>query len=187
MLGDVYDSDIVTNIKGHSESIVSVQNMFGKGWNDGYPQMFAKLDKQVIWTHPYVEDLAIEPKGLYNYMLPILSECFVGMLPADEPWPGKRAEKFKPYVSKKQSPLRISAFKKLGLSKLLMNRLTQVLSDAKVVLNCSANEKDMEVLFGLLPLCVLTGRTDILKEVIESEKNISATVKTEAKRYIEEV
>lgn len=187
MLGDVYDSDIVKNIKGHSESIVSVQNMFGKGWNDGYPQMFAKLDKQVIWTHPYVEDLAIEPKGLYNYMLPILSECFVGMLPADEPWPGKRAEKFKPYVSKKQSPLRISAFKKLGLSKLLMNRLTQVLSDAKVVLNCSANEKDMEVLFGLLPLCVLTGRTDILKEVIESENNISATVKTEAKRYIEEV
>lgn len=44
----------------------------------------------------------------------------------------------------------------------------------------------MEILFGLLPLCVITGRIDVLKEAIETESGISSAVKTEANRYIEE-
>lgn len=47
--------------------------------------------------------MLIEPKGLYNYMLPVLSECFIGSLPALETWPSKRAEKFQPYVSEENS------------------------------------------------------------------------------------
>lgn len=184
-LGNEYNFDITDELKGYDEQIVSIQNMFGKGWGDALPQAFTKLKKQVIWTHPYVEDMIIEPKGLYNYMLPILSECFVGALPALEMWPAKRAAKFQPYVSKKKQPLRISAFKRLGLSKLLLNQLTLILSDAKGILENPTKDKDMEMLFGLLPLCVLTGRADILKDVIETESGISNSVKAEAARYIE--
>lgn len=185
-LGSECDSDVVDGIKEFSDPIVSIQNMFGKGWSDILPHTFTKLKKQVIWTHPYVEDMIIEPKGIYNYMLPILSECFVGTLTALEMWPGKRAAKFQPYVSKKRQPLRISAFKRLGLSKLLLNQLTLILSDAKEILENPAKDKDMEILFGILPLCVLTGRLDILKDVIETESGISNAVKAEAERYIEE-
>ena len=185
-LGNECDFDVADGIKEFSEPIVSIQNMFGKGWADTLPQAFTKLKKQVIWTHPYVEDMVIEPKGLYNYMLPILSECFVGALPALEMWPSKRAAKFQPYVSKKKQPLRISAFKRLGLSKLLLNHLTLILSDAKGILETPARDKDMEILFGMLPLCVLTGRLDILKDVIETESGISNSVKAEAARYIQE-
>ena len=39
---------------------------------------------------------------------------------------------------------------------------------------------------GLLPLCVVTGRIDILRDVIESENGISSAVKAEAARYFEE-
>ena len=186
-LGNECDSDVADGIKEFSESIVSIQNMFGKGWVDTLPQTFTKLKKQVIWTHPYVEDMVIEPKGLYNYMLPILSECFVGMLPALEMWPSKRAATFQPYVSGKKQPLRFdSAFKRLGLSKLLLNQLSLILSDAKGILENPAKDTDVEILFGMLPLCVLTGRLDILKDVIETESGISNSVKNEAARYIEE-
>lgn len=75
-LGDECDLSIVERISEADDSIVSVQNMFGKGWTDALPQKFTRLKKQIIWTHPYVEDMLIEPKGLYNYMLPVLSECF---------------------------------------------------------------------------------------------------------------
>ena len=44
----------------------------------------------------------------------------------------------------------------------------------------------MELLFGLLPICVLTGKVDILKDVLESEGNLSNSVRAEAERYIEE-
>lgn len=186
VLGDECNLSIAERISEADDSIVSVQNMFGKGWADTLPQKFTRLKKQIIWTHPYVEDMLIEPKGLYNYMLPILSECFIGAFPASKLWPGKRIAEFKPYISQGEHPLRISAFKHLGISKLLLNRLTHILSDAKAILDNSAKDKDMEILFGVLPLCVLNGKLDVLKNVIESESGISKSVKDEAARYIEE-
>lgn len=185
-LGNEFGLDGVSGIENCNEHIFSVQNMFGKGWADIIPQTFTKLKKHVVWTHPYVEDMAIEPKGLYNYMIPILSECFVGSIPALEPWPGKRSDNFQAYVSKKKLPLRIAAFKRLGLSKMLLSQLELILSDAKAILDNPSKEKDMELLFGLLPICVLTGKVDILKDVLESEGNLSNSVRAEAERYIEE-
>lgn len=185
-LGNEPANNIAEAVADYDECIVSVQNMFGKGWQDELPQSFTKLKKQVIWAHPYVEDMVIEPKGLLNYMLPVLSECFIESIPVGETWPTKRAETFNAYASTKKQPLKIAAFKKLKLSKLLANRLTIVLSDAKTILNQPAKDKDMEILFGLLPLCVITGRIDVLKEAIETESGISSAVKTEANRYIEE-
>ena len=61
-----------------------------------------------------------------------------------------------------------------------------MLCDAKELLGNPSADKDIEVLLGLLPLCVVTGRIDILKEVIETESGISSAVKAEAARYIEE-
>lgn len=180
------DVDIADKISQFGDSVVAIKNMFGKDWNDTFPQAFAKFKGQTVWTHPYVEDMGIEPKGLYNYMIPILSECFIENPLNLEIYPGKRNDNFQPYVSEKKRPLRISAFKQLGLSKLLLNQLTCVFSDAKGVLEEPSKDKDMEILFGLIPLCVLTERLDILKDVIEHEDGISKSVKDEAARYIQE-
>lgn len=186
-LGNEYDYDIVDEMQKNSEPVVSIGNMFGKGWSDTLPQAFSSLKMQVIWTHPTAEDLPIEPKGLYNYMLPVLSESFIGMLPAQTLWPGKRTQKnFKAFASPLQKPLKLAAFKRLGLSKLILNKLTLVLCDAKELLGNPSADKDIEVLMGLLPLCVVTGKTDVLKDVIEAENGISSAVKAEAARYIEE-
>lgn len=186
LLGDGCDHDIASGIRDHGERIISVRNMFGRGWSDGLPQALGQLPKQVLWTHPYVEDLMIEPKGLYHYMLPLFSECFIQAVPSLDLWPGKRAEGFKEYTSAKRSPLRLAGFKRLGLSRLLLSRLESVLSDAKVMFDTPAKEKDMEVLLGLLPLSVLTGRRDALREAVESESDISRAVKEETARYLEE-
>ena len=61
-----------------------------------------------------------------------------------------------------------------------------MLSDAKSILDQPAKDKDMEILFGLLPVCVITGQIDVLKEAIETESGISAPIKAEVTRYIEE-
>ena len=119
-------------------------------------------------------------------MLPVLSECFVEEIPVLDLWPSKRVAKYKEYIAGKTQPLKINSFKRLKLSKLLLKQLTLALSDAKAIFNQPGKDKDMEILFGLLPLCVITGRTDILKETIETENGISSAVKAEAMRYIEE-
>lgn len=187
MLGDESDISMEKTISKSAEPIVAVQNMFGKGWEDTLPQRLMKLKKQIIWTHPYVEDMLVEPKGLYNYMLPILSECFVESVSTFQIWPGKRAEEFHPYEPKEKRPLRLSAFKRLGLSKIIWERLTRVLSDAKCILENPTKDKDLELLFGVLPFSVLTGRLGVLKDVIENESGISSLVKAEVARYIEDM
>lgn len=188
-VGNTCDYAIAGRVEQYNEQIVLIQNMFGKGWIDILPREFDGVsEKHIIWSHPYAEDLVVEPKGLYNYMLPILSECFVGLkkVPLVGVQPGKQAAEFRPYVHPETKTLQLSGFKKLGLSRLVRQRLEVVLTDAKAVLENPQIEKDVEFMCGLLPLCVLTGKTDVLKETIESENGLSKAAKKAAARYIEE-
>ena len=99
---------------------------------------------------------------------------------------GKRSEDFIGYVPKDTHPLRIAAFKKLGISKALLRQLSRVISDAKVMVDSPERAKDMEMLFGVMPICVLTGRLDVMREVLEAESGISSAVKAEAERYLKD-
>ena len=42
----------------------------------------------------------------------------------------------------------------------------------------------MEMLFGVMPICVLTGQLDVMREVLAAESGISSAVKAEAERYL---
>ncbi len=186
ILGSEYDNDMVNIVKSYNEGIVSIHNLFGKGWSETLPETFAKMKKHIFWSHPYVEDLVVEPKGLYNYMLPMFSECFVETLRTNVAWPSRRSDKFKAFVSKEKHPLCLKSLTRLGLSKFTLNKLEVVLSTAKELLDKKAKEKDLEVMFGLLPFSVLMGKTSVLKDVIETENGISEVVKEEAMRFLEE-
>ncbi len=183
-----YDSGITDAVENADDPVVAVDNMFSRGWADILPQTLGSSRKQIIWTHPYAEDLAVEPLGLYNYMLPVLSECFIGADAVSETifTPGRRADGFIAYSRGKRHPLRTAAFRRMGLSRFLIQRLETVLTDAKSILDSATGEKDLEFLFGILPLCVLTERPDILRDVIESESGLSGSVKDEAVRYLGE-
>ena len=185
-IGNGIDNSTCDCIHAASEHIIFVHNMFGNGWTDTLPQVIRDSEKQIVWTHPFVEDLQIEPKGLYNYMIPVFSESFVEAYHSADIIPGKRTENFRPFSPQKRKSIRVPEIKKLGFSKLFLNQLEQILSDAKSLLDTPAREIDIDILFGLLPLSVLTGRTDILKEVIESKSGISNSVKAEAARYYSE-
>ena len=74
--------------------------------------------------------------------------------------------------------------KKLGLSRLMLSRLEKVLADAKCI--GSISDTSMECLFGMLPMCVLSGKQEALTELLDSEKNIKSEVRAELQRYVEE-
>jgi hypothetical protein len=98
----------------------------------------------------------------------------------------KRAGNFKAYRSGKKKPLRITSWKRLKLSKMVFNRMERILSDVKQIMDQESYAKDIEILLGILPMAVLTGKREILKDLLEEEKNISREVRAEVERYIEE-
>lgn len=181
------NSCIVDSVANEPEQIVSVSNMFGRDWNDTLPQDFEQINnKRVIWTHPYVEDLSIEPKGLFNYMIPVFSECFVSTYDKRRIIPGIRKKDFDAFSMNEEKPFLISSISKLGLSKKQQNGMKKTLSCAKKILGDPNKEKDLEVLFCVLPFSVLFGRKDILKEIIDLENGISNSVKAEVSRFIDD-
>lgn len=66
----------------------------------------------------------------------------------------------------------------------MLNRLEKVLADAKCM--GAISDTSMECLFGMLPMCVLSGNQEALAELLDSEKNIKSEVQAELQRYIEE-
>lgn len=186
IIGNGLGYDIPTMLNNCNENIISVRNMFGEGWNDELPQMLCKCNKQIFWTHPYTEDMLLEPKGLYNYMIPIFSETFAESITDFAYYLSKRSSGFEPFDLKNKSTLRVGAIKQLGISNILLNQIETVLSGAKAILKDNKHNCDLEILFGLLPLSVLTQKTDVLKEAIENEATVSEFVKVIASKYCNE-
>ena len=162
--------------------MAAVQNPFHPDWiscishfNNGF----------ALWLHPFTEDLQIEPRSLYHYAYPVFTECFVDQIPSAENMDaGQETVEYDEFKPDPKYRAKVGTVKKLGLSRLMLSRLEKVLADAKCM--GAISDTSMECLFGLLPMCVLSGKQEILPELLDSEKNIKPEVKAEIQRYIEE-
>ena len=175
--------DIPDALSCQTSPLIAVENPFNPEWISQLTQ--AQPYQCTLWLHPFTEDLLIEPKGLWNYVYPVLTECFVDRPPADEKMiAGQIQNDFKGFEPDTQYRAKLSLIKNLGISKLLQNQLQKVLSDAK----CMSRNTDtsIEYLFGLLPLSVVHGKLELLSEAVNEEKGLPLNIQSEIKRYIEE-
>lgn len=175
------DCDAISEYK--KSSLAAVANPFHPDWIMCIPQ--TSNSGFTVWLHPFIEDLQIEPRSLYNYVYPVFTECFVDQPPlGDKMLAGQKKEIYAEFQSDEHYRAKMGPIKKLGLSRLIIKRLQTVLADAKCM--GAVSDLSMEYLFGLLPLSVLGGKQQLLAELLEEEKNLTAEVKTELQRYIEE-
>lgn len=175
------DLDAITEYK--KSLLAAIANPFHPDWIMCIPQ--TSNNGFTIWLHPFIEDLQIEPRSLYNYVYPVFTECFVDQPPLGEKMlAGRKKETYAEFQADEHYRAKMGPIKKLGMSRLIVNRLQTVLADAKCM--GAVSDLSMEYLFGLLPLSVLGGKQQFLAELLGEEKNLTAEVKTELQRYIEE-
>lgn len=72
-----FDLNALDKLEQSDDKLIIVRNIFNSKWVNYIPRLVNLVDKQVIFTHPFIEDLRIEPESLYNYMLPIFTELFI--------------------------------------------------------------------------------------------------------------
>lgn len=195
-LGDGNRSELYNYIEQQQEQVVVIKNMFSQGWTDELLLLMLKSEKYIFWTHPYVEEMMIEPRGIYNYGLPLLTELFLENFPSDDWFHGKRADDFDELqIETELKKLSLRTIKDLNLSPFLYNRLERVISEAKIIskyaedisFNKKVNETDMEILFGVLPFAILLGKNELLTELLDSNgAAMSSQVKHIIHRYVEE-
>ena len=61
----------------NGESIVIINNFLVSGWINRLPEILSQKDIFYVATHPYAEDIQVEPKSLYGFMLPLFTELLV--------------------------------------------------------------------------------------------------------------
>lgn len=69
-----YEPSILNKIESLKAKVVVVRNPFESNWIDKLASISVSSDKFIILTHPFIEDLIIEPKSVYSYFIPLFTD-----------------------------------------------------------------------------------------------------------------
>lgn len=165
-----YSPGVVKECISDDGQIVTVVNPFNSNWINHISDITALSGKLIIAVHPFAEDLLIEPRGLYNYMLPILTEIFVDRTPTRNYAGGYLGRGFQNYIPA-EPQRKILLAGKLSMSSIVQRRLKQILSDIKAL---SGNASvDIDILFGILPYAYVTGNSKMITEELPEDYPLS--------------
>ena len=169
-----YDSKAIETCMRDGGSIVALLNPLNANWINHFPLLTAGKEKFIIAVQPFAEDLWVEPRSLYHYVLPVLTEPFVDQTASRNFTGGCICEDFQehpPTTPQKSVPLAA----KLSMPILAQNRLRQILADIKVL---SGNDcADYDFLFGALPYSYVTGQIEKFQEEVQNGSLLSRNTK----------
>ncbi|MDO4542970.1 MAG: hypothetical protein Q4C01_00340 [Clostridia bacterium] len=92
-----FANHIITEIGANGEDIVIIKNLFSSSWMNRLPDILSHEDIFYLATHPFAEDIQVEPKSLYGFILPLFTEFFVDKKAVGKYYGGYFADDFSPY------------------------------------------------------------------------------------------
>ena len=104
-----YDTDCLPD---KLEPIVEIRNILSANWTIRLPEIIAARKSFFIATHPFAEDIQVEPRGLHDFMLPVFTEFVIENISTNDFWEGYLSDDFKEYavsdkIEKKIVPAKI--------------------------------------------------------------------------------
>lgn len=175
-----YDAQLMDTCISSDDRIVRISNAFCGNWIARIPGIIKKSDPYFYVVHPFAEDIQIEPKSLFAYMLPVFTEVLLDKAPTGNMLGGIMSEGFKKYASSKVNKTHMKLLSDLRVSPLVANNIQSVLSDMHGMLNDTS--ADWDALFALFPYAYATMQTSTFFDAINNpDKNklqLSNGVKT---------
>ncbi len=179
-----YDNQKIIDIGANGENIVIINNLLASGWMNRLPEILSQKDIFYVATHPYSEDIQVEPKSLYGFMLPLFTEFFVDKKATGKYFGGYFADDFKPYSAPNGIYRDLKIPSRFMLSSLVKNQINSLVSTMHGIY--SATTVDDEFLFAILPVAYASLSIDELKEAIaDPQKGI--TMSANLKRNLQYV
>jgi hypothetical protein len=169
-----YSKDAIKQVLSSEDEIIIVKNPFAAKWIDDVIHLVEESNKFFVLVTPFVEDLLIEPKGIFNYVQPLFTESFVAYRARMKYLGKKQSEGFEKYERRKEKPLYgelLSDFKVNGFQK---NKVQRILTDMHYLDKDSNATEDY--MYVLLPYAYLTRQEDVLIEKIKTENQIDSKI-----------
>ena len=170
------------------ENIVIINNLLASSWMNRLPEILAKKDIFFIATHPYAEDIQVEPKSLYGFMLPLFTEFLVDKKATGKYYGGYFADDFKPDNKKAhayQEHLNLSKFTLSPLVRTQINRLAATMRSIYPSVTV-----DDDFMFCIFPIAYASMATAELTGAITDSQNgiaISANLKRDLRHILGEI
>ena len=167
-----YSNQVIAEIGADGEDIVIINNLLASGWMNRFPEILSQKDIFYVATHPYAEDVQVEPKSLYGFMLPLFTEFFVDKKATGKYCGGYFAEDFKTYSAPKGTRKDLRALSKLKIGSLVRNRINRLVATMHGIY--SAETADEDFLYAVLPIAYASLEMNELTEVItDPQKGIA--------------
>ncbi len=178
-----WSNESVEALLNSEDDIIIIKNPFNGNWIDKLPPELNNSGKMIIYVHPYTEDLLIEPNSLYNYMLPVFTELIVDKKPSNRFLGAVLSDDYVGYIQAKSVPVGEKLLRQLPVSKYAKNKIQQLLSDVHKIIT---EESDIDFLFCLFPLAIVTDKKEIISEYIKNNSKLSDIVAKQLLNYLGE-
>ena len=162
------------------EGILLVRNPFCGDWLQNLLQDMGKSSKQIVFCHPYTEDLSIEPGSLFQYLIPVFTTDFVAHQAEIADITGTiLAPDGKAFVPSAKPGLRRDWLDSLKISPMMQKKIQGVLSDVAVMAEMDAVDNTIAAFeYILLPYAAVTGKGEQLCKRIQESNSVPAEVKS---------
>ena len=170
-----YTPEILSAMEQCEDKVVVALNPLHPAWISHLPELAHVPGKTVFAIQPFAEDLFLEPRGVYNYFFPVLTELLISSPEKGRLGGGNCGENYRDW-SRREAPKNkysLSFAESHGFSMFTASRLRKVLSDFEQLFH--AKGSDLISLFALFPYAYVTGQATKLieqKDYTISEKAI---------------
>jgi len=168
-----FSRDALKRVEDSEDQVIIIKNAFRDPWMVSIMDLLQDAEKQYFVVHPFVEDLAIEPRSLYNYVFPVITEVLVDHFAGKNFVGGMMAQSYTEHTSVEATS--DGLMRKLHLGKYAAIRLQHVLADAQNMLDTES--KDMAFLLAYFPYAYFTGQTALLEDMQAVSKNTRDCIK----------
>ena len=166
-----YDSELLDKIITGEDKIILFKNAFSNGWIYNLVEAAQSTDKLFVYSNPIVEDLIIEPKGLYNYFVPVITDLFVGTRPSNNFIGSVMSDNYEEYTKQKKQISYSSYFKRINISNYLSEIIQNVISDFHNLYNDS--DVTADYMYILFAYAYATGNGSAFAERIRIENTVN--------------
>lgn len=180
---NTYESNALTEVMDSDDKVIIIENPFSSEWVYSIMELINVPDKFFILVTPFIEDLAIEPKGLLNYVLPFFTELFVDSEPTNAFVGSIPSEGFIPTIGKNGSNRIYSQLlSKMKISSLAVKRICSVIAQAASIYEIN---EGTDLVYLLLPCAYITGKEELLLETIHNQNNVLSKAASEYIKLVE--
>lgn len=167
-------------------NVILIMNPFEAAWYHEVLKLISLREKFYILTHPFKEDLVIEPDSLFNYCMPIITDTVIDSVPRGKYLAGLPSEKYTPFAEIKNGNPYNNLWNKFRVGQLAKRQMQTIIDMIHRIDSSSRKSFDF---IPILSYAYVTEQTDILTEYINSlgnEKKPSPEVLEQISRLVGE-